>query len=154
MPHIMLRWPMLRQILDHLLVARLRTRLRHPPDRGRMRAAGHDDEAVLRGDVGDLAAEEPQLFPGVIDIDVNVGGNLELGLQHLPHRLAAGGPVHRLEQGVGRFDRDLEAAAIGEEVFLLDAEGIFSRLAASAGRADDEVLLVIGGIEAQQFQNV
>jgi len=77
-----------------------------------------------------------------------------LRLQHLPHRLAACRPIRRFEQLIGGLDRDFQAAAIGEEVFLLYTEGIFRGLAASAGRANDEVLPVLGGIESQQFQDV
>src|SRR5262245_42455373 len=119
-----------------------------------MRAAGHDHETVLCGDLRNFAAQEAKLFARVVDVDVNVGGDLQLGLQTLQHGLAAGRPVSRLKQLVGGPDRDLKAVAIGEEIFLLDAERIFRRLAAAAGGANDEVLPVIGGIEAQQFQNV
>ena len=80
-----------------------------------MGAAGREARAGF-------AAEKAELFARVVDVDVNVGGDLELGLQHLPHGLAAGRPVRRLEQLVGSLDRDLQAAPIGEEVFLLDAE--------------------------------
>ncbi len=119
-----------------------------------MRAAGHDDEAILGRDVGDLAAEEAQLLARVRYVDVHVGCDFELRLQHLTHGLAAGRPVRRLEQFVGRLDRDFEGAAIGKEVFLLDAERIVGVFAAATGRANHQVLLVIGQTKTEQFQNI
>ena len=142
------------QILDHLLIARFRARLRHAPDRGRVGAAGHDGEAVLRGHVGDLAAEEAQFLSGIADIDMHVGGDFELGLQHFAHGLSAGRPVRCFEQLIGSLMRDLEGAAIGEEIFLLDAERIFGFLRAAAGGANDKMLPLVGEIESQHFQNI
>ena len=142
------------EILDHLLVARFRARLRHSPDRGRMRAAGHDGKAVFAGDLGDLAAQEAQLLARVADVDMDIARDLELRLQHLAHGLAAGRPVRRLEQLVRRLHGDIERAPVGEEIFLLDAEGIFGDFLAPRGGADDEMLPVVAQAQPQLLQEI
>ena len=47
--------------------------------------------------------------------------------------------------------RDLEGAAIGEEIFLLDSEGIFGLPGAAAGGANDEMLPLVGENRAAAF---
>ncbi len=140
------------EILHHLRVAWSRGRLRAAPHGGGMRRTGQNREPILAGHAGDLTAQEFQLLAGVPRIDMHIGRDLDLRLQHLAHRLSASRPVRRLEQVIRRADRDVQRPRIRQEVLLLDAEGIFGDVLAAGSRADHQAPFVVAQAQPEPFE--
>src|ERR1700710_395220 len=118
-----------------------------------MRAAGHNDKAVLTSHFSDFATQKLKLFASVTCIQMDVGGYFNLGLKHFPHRLASSGPVRGFEQFVGSSDCYFQAGRIRKEILLLDSEGVFRCLFLLGRRSDHELPFVTPEINTKQLKN-
>src|SRR3954447_11919091 len=87
----------------------------------------HNCHAELAGNSAGFLPQKLELVASIPDVDVNVCRDLELRLKHLPHSLAASGPVYGFEKILRSLLSRFQCSGIGQEVFLFDTEGIVGR---------------------------